>query len=336
MTRKINKHVFMWTIIIYFFVFQRALISISNLFNYADEIFAIIAIMIIFIKSLKRATYLTKDEWIILALLFLTCVIGVIGNISSRLLTNPVYIIIDIISMLKVWLAYYAISITNWSKNVYDQLIKTLAKCGRVLVWVMLFFMIASQIIDIGMTASARYGFRSFQFIYNVPGNFSKTFYFLIPLLTADLNYKTSLYKKLTIGCALIVWTSTMRSRAFAFIAIFLLTAMFFFKLNGKKYGDLVKRKIKIVYMIPVVLIAIAICWNQLIFYFTTDTQARSVLLRFGIMTMLAYFPLGSGFGTFGSNIAATHPAVAFVSGLPSEVDQPYCTTGSSAEHFLL
>lgn len=306
MTLKINKHVLVWTIVIYFFVFQRALIGVSNMFNYMDEVFAIVIGIDIMAKMLNRSVRLTRDELTILALLIMTCVIGVIGNINSRLLTSPLYIIIDIISTLKVWLGYYAISMTNWSKSVYDQLIKMLAKCGRALVWIMLFFMIASQIVDIGMTASARYGFRSFQFVYNVPGNFSKVFYFLVPLLTADLNYKTSTYKKVTIICALIVWASTMRSRAFAFIAIFLLMAVFFFTSNGKKWGNKIRRKIKVVYIIPVVLVAIAICWNQLVFYFTTDTQARSVLLRFGILTMMTYFPLGAGFGTFGSDVAAT------------------------------
>ena len=100
-------------------------------------------------------------------------------------------------STVKVWLSYYAIVMTNWQRHVYDELIQLMAKWGRLLVWIMLFFMVLSQVVDIGMTASARYGIRSFQFVYNVPGNFSKMFYFLIPLLTADLCYKSTLYKKL-------------------------------------------------------------------------------------------------------------------------------------------
>ena len=116
--------------------------------------------------------------------------LGTAGNAVSGLLTQPMYIVIDVISTVKVWLAYYAIVMTNWQRHVYDELIQLMAKWGRLLVWIMLFFMVFSQVVDIGMTASARYGIRSFQFVYNVPGNFSKMFYFLIPLLTADLCYK--------------------------------------------------------------------------------------------------------------------------------------------------
>ena len=102
------------------------------------------------------------------------------------------------------------------------------------------------------------------------------------------------------------MWASTMRSRAFSFIAVFLLLAVFFFTSNGKKWGEKIRKKIKVAYIIPICVVAVAICWNQLVFYFTSDTQARSVLLRFGIMTMVTYFPLGAGFGTFGSDVAAT------------------------------
>lgn len=313
MTLKINRCVLIWTIIIYFFVFQRALIGVSEVFNYADELFAIGVGITILIRMLMGRLQLTKEELVILVLLFLTCIIGLVGNINSGLLTNPVYIIVDVISTVKVWLAYYAILLTNWDKSLYDQLIQILAKCGRILVWIMFFFMFVSQIVDIGMTASARYGIKSFQFVYNVPGNFSKVFYFLIPVLTADINYKASTYKKVTIVGALIVWASTMRSRAFAFIAVFVIMAIFFFYANGRKWGNTIKREIKIIYILPIALIAIAICWNQLVFYFTTDTQARSVLLRYGILTMMTYFPFGAGFGTFGSDVAATQYSPLYV-----------------------
>lgn len=306
MSLKINKHVLVWSIITYLFVFQRALVGSISIFNYMDELFAIIVGMSLVAKTLSKKVRLNADERTILWLLILVCIIGAIGNAVSGLLTQPMYIVIDVISTVKVWLSYYAIVMTNWQRHVYDELIQLMAKWGRLLVWIMLFFMVLSQVVDIGMTASARYGIRSFQFVYNVPGNFSKMFYFLIPLLTADLCYKSTLYKKIAIAGALVVWASTMRSRAFSFIAVFLLLAVFFFTSNGKKWGEKIRKKIKVAYIIPICVVAVAICWNQLVFYFTSDTQARSVLLRFGIMTMVTYFPLGAGFGTFGSDVAAT------------------------------
>ena len=42
MSLKINKHVLVWSIITYLFVFQRALVGSISIFNYMDELFAII------------------------------------------------------------------------------------------------------------------------------------------------------------------------------------------------------------------------------------------------------------------------------------------------------
>ena len=252
MSLKINKHVLIWSIITYLFVFQRALVGSISIFNYMDELFAIIVGMNLVAKTLSKKIRLSADERTILCLLILVCIIGIIGNAVSGLLTQPMYIVIDVISTVKVWLAYYAIVMTNWRRHVYDELIQLMAKWGRLLVWIMLFFMVLSQVVDIGMTASARYGIRSFQFVYNVPGNFSKMFYFLVPLLTADLFYKSSLYKKIVIAGALVVWVSTMRSRAFSFVAVFLLMAGFFFTSNGKKWGEKIRKKIKVAYIIPI------------------------------------------------------------------------------------
>lgn len=306
MSLKINKHVLLWSIIIYLFVFQRALIGSISIFTYMDELFAIVVGIDLVAKALTKKVRLNADERTILWLLMLVSVIGVIGNTMSELLTQPMYIIVDGISTVKVWLAYYAIIITNWKIHIYDQLIQLMAKWGRLLVWIMLFFMVLSQVADIGMIASARYGIRAFKFVFNEPGNFSKMFYFLVPLLTADLCYRSSPYKKIVIVLALVVWASTMRSRAFSFIAVFLLLAVVFFTSNDNKCGEKIRKKINVAYIIPMCALVVAICWDQLVFYFTTDTQARSVLLRFGIMTMVEYFPLGAGFGTFGSDVAAT------------------------------
>ena len=41
--------------------------------------------------------------------------------------------------------------------------------------------------------------------------------------------------------------------------------------------------------------------------YFLNDTAPRLVLFNYGLKTALAYFPLGSGFATYGSPVAASY-----------------------------
>ena len=166
--------------------------------------------------------------------------------------------------------------------------------------------LLLSQIINTGMLSTARYGIKSFKFIFNVPGNFSKLFYFVIPLLSADLYYRNSFYKRIMIFLGIIVWISTLRSRAFAFAIVYFI--LLFFCLRKKQYNNKDRKiKFKIRYIIIIAVILIPICWKPLMFYFNSTTQARAILLRYGIVTMKDYFPLGSGFGTFGSDVAITN-----------------------------
>lgn len=308
MRLKLYKNVLLWVLVIYFFVFERVLVNKWSGFGYIDEIFALVIVSCIALRALSRKLRFVKSEQIILIYWGVIIVVGICGNLTSGVLTEAFPICTDMISMVKVWLAYYAIIMTNKSAAFYDNLIYGLAKCGRVLCIIMFICLAVSQFVDIGMTASsARYGIIPFKFIFNVPGNFSKIFYFLIPLLSADLYYESSKYKKAMIGLALVVWIFTLRSRAVAFAAVYVLLAILFFSVKVKRDGTLTEHKIKLTYIFPMVIIAVAISWKQIIFYFTTATQARAVLLRYGFITLIRYFPIGAGFGTFGSDVAATY-----------------------------
>jgi len=155
--------------------------------------------------------------------------------------------------------------------------------------------------LNLGILGEIRYGIKSYSFLIPSPGNYSKIFYFVIPLLTADLQYDNNIYKKAMIAVALLLWVLSMRSRAIAFAVCYVLFAFWFFYLKEKNI-----KKINVLYLMPIGIIGLFLGWKQLVFYFTTDTQARSMLLRYSIVTMKEYFPLGSGFGTYGSDVAKT------------------------------
>lgn len=308
MKLRIHKGIFLWTLIMYLFLFQRVLTSNWNVLNYMDELFTIGVAMVLLLRACLNKLRLTKEEWGVLGCWIVICIIGLWSNTVSGLLSSPFLICVDALSMLKVWLAFYTLIMTDRSSRFYDDLIIAMARIGRALTVFMFACLIISQFADIGMTGRGkRYGMYPFNFLFEATGNYSKLFYFLIPLLTADLYYKSNLYKKMIIALALVCWAFTLRARAFAFIAVYLLLAAWFFMPRlGKSSRHMVK-KIKLYHVVIVVVLAVIIAWDKVIFYFTTDTQARSMLLRYGIITMLNYFPLGSGFGTYGSDIAATH-----------------------------
>lgn len=83
----------------------------------------------------------------------------------------------------------------------------------------------------------------------------------------------------------------------FAFLLIVILLCAYFFLNNRKKFHWY--------YIPPLILIGIYIGRNEIVNYLLSESAPRSILLRFGFKTANCYFPLGSGFGTFGTKIAA-------------------------------
>lgn len=315
MNYKINLKVCFISLLIIFFTFQRVLVNYNNIFSYVDEIFCIYIVVIMFMKIKLNKVDLNKNELNILLLLILLTVVGLVGNITSNLFTNKLQIIVDIISTVKIWISFYYLFLIQKDEAFFDRIIIGLAKFFRFVVLIMFVCFLISQVVNLGMTSEVRYGIKSFKFVFNNPGNFSKLFYFLIPLLTADLYYKSNRYKKNMILLTLIVWVFTLRSRAISFTALYLLLAFFFFRHDNSKINkqiNVIKKKIKFIYLLPILIVIIFLSKNQILFYFTNSTQARSILLRYGIVTAKTYFPVGAGFGTYGSDVAANNYSLLY------------------------
>ena len=80
--------------------------------------------------------------------------------------------------------------------------------------------MILHELHVISMGNDVRYGLRSFMFINNGAGQLSVMFYYVIFVLTLNIGY-TNRKIDLTTIAALIVWCSTLRSRAFMYCLVF-------------------------------------------------------------------------------------------------------------------
>lgn len=300
-TKIINVKVLLISIITTFFVMERLIIEYIPIAGYFDELFTILccftSIYILFMDEKK----LTRNEIAALIFTALVIVIGLLGNIISGILGNPFLIVVDIISTVKIIIVYYWILSFKFTREDWDDIIKILAKWTRLLLLIMFVVCVLAYTLNLGILGEIRYGIKSYSFLIPSPGNYSKIFYFVIPLLTADLQYDNNIYKKAMIAVALLLWVLSMRSRAIAFAVGYVLFAFWFFYLKEKNI-----KKINVLYLMPIGIIGLFLGWKQLVFYFTTDTQARSMLLRYSIVTMKEYFPLGSGFGTYGSDVAKT------------------------------
>ncbi len=147
-----------------------------------------------------------------------------------------------------------------------------------------------------------RFGIKSFQFVNNGAGQLSMMFYSVILVFTLDLKVNTynSNRRFIYIILALLVWISTLRSRAFMYVAIY---AFLYYMIILK--GEHFKFNLK--YLTAVLGTMLFLGIDQFETYFSNDLTARSNLMRYGVYTMQRYFPLGSGFATFGTDAAAKY-----------------------------
>ena len=95
---------------------------------------------------------------------------------------------------------------------------------------------------------------------------------------------------------ALIILVSTMRVKALGAVAVCLIIMIYIYKTN---------KKINFSKLGIIAIICIAVAYNQISFYFIkTTNSARASLTNTSFKIANDYFPVGTGFGTFGSYIS--------------------------------
>lgn len=170
---------------------------------------------------------------------------------------------------------------------------KILVLPGFILAIINLFF-------DIGMHTEYVYGLRAFHYIFLRVGNLNGVCAEILMIFTINLFYISRHKKRQQILFIVMTWLlmiSTLRSRAFVYAVLYLVGYWYFVK--GKRIH------VRIRYLMPVIVIGLWICLPKIQYYFLESTRtARAVLLRYGIKTAVTYFPLGAGFGSFGTYAA--------------------------------
>ena len=293
-------------------MFQNALMKISGIFAYIDEFLFMISVGYI-VYSLLRYKSIHRDDLIMFLLMILIAGLGILCNFTSDIDRSLIMIILDLVYFFKDFIcfigAYWYFSRNKISNEFKD----VLAKEVKAIILIAFVCLILSQFVNIGMTRGTRYGFKCFKFVYTNSGMFSQYCIIFLIILTVGLqNLKDKRNQLFYLGLLMIIWISTFRSRAFVSIAIWCVLMFISKKISdhnlieqGRKAT--LKYFLKPHYILIAIVIIVALGWSQVQTYFGGEVSARSLLLIGGIAIMKDYFPLGSGFGTFGTQIAATY-----------------------------
>lgn len=272
------------------FVFQSALEHISSVFSYIDELPAFLAIVYL-LKRPKRLLRLNFGDKRICCALCIFLISGLIGNILFRYQSANL-VFIDILTCFKFILALY-ISEQYLSSNVIDyRIVPKLANCISIVLFCLF---LADRVLNI-FPGEIRYGIKSNVLFFDHPTYLAGACVFLIGVLTV-YNYRKY---KWAILFNMVLLLFTLRAKAIAGVVCYILIYFIVVKMQSK---------LKVWQIIVVGMIAVAVAWSQIAFYFIklSGTSARSAMLLTSFQIMRDYFPIGTGFGTYASHSAAVN-----------------------------
>lgn len=282
---------YFFVVCIYGFVFQNYIQRYITIFKYFDEFIAMLGIpaFIYAIKN-KDKRILTKENLILVISLFLIFVAGIYSNIKYQyqIIQN---VLADIIVMFKFFFIYYL------GKIIYkkDELLKYKRDILKHIKFVIIFLFL----LTIGnycfkiFEGDIRYGIKSNKLFYEHSTCLVAISVFL---LVTYILFEKKINSRYT-WLILCVIATTLRSKALAFVIIFIILSFYLEKSN---------KKISLFKLGVLGCIAIIIAFNQIQYYFVKiDDSARATLLRTSVNIANDYLPFGTGFATFGSNFSA-------------------------------
>lgn len=257
--------------------------------SYFDEGLALVCMFYVIMLLLKRR--LDSSDQISVFLLIAVIAIGLFSNVMSGLAYSWFSVFVDVISETKFLWTLFAFKyyITSMVYKEMSQMLRLLAKWFCYLAGA---FAVISQFINLGMTGSERYGIKSYNFVFSMSFQFLAVALVAIAVLSISKGYKNNrmAYAAVCVGLILATKSSPL---LFAVMFVFLL---FYFQR---------RMQLKTRTLVFMAVIILLLGTYQIQTYLMNVNAPRYLFFYYGGKTANTYFPLGSGFATFGSDQAA-------------------------------
>lgn len=286
--------------LIWLLVFQSPLEKIWNPFSYIDELVALTgACFGLYDIAIVRKWHPGKDQLWFGIPLALFAAIGLTGNLLFQY--QPLKcVIIDLYTNLKFFFAigtgYFLFAGMDW-----EDVQKAARRSARTITLFLFVLFLADRVFLI-WPGEVRYGIPSAMLFYAHPTYLAGAMAFLLALLMAFYEKKNLPYMVM----ALAVMAFTLRAKSLASVAVYVFLFLFFLVFHWK---------LRIWHVAVAGIGSIAIAWNKIRYYFIelSGHSARSVMLQKSFQVMKDHFPIGTGFGTYGSAEAAKHYSPVYV-----------------------
>ncbi|MGN1337402.1 MAG: hypothetical protein ACI4WW_02905 [Candidatus Coprovivens sp.] len=263
-----------------------------NFLRYYDEVFSVFFLIVFFMKSIKKKFIVTKKIKSILLFSIIILLLGIVSNVLNKQQSNSLAIILDIIANFKIVLftvGFYLL----FDKNNYHYIINFFSKLSKLFLILGFVFGVISLFIDLGMGGQERFGIIGFNFIFNYAHIYAT--FILMALLFILKKYP----QKSLIYVILAFFQLVLTTKGTSIVTAVMMILIYYF----------IKKQIKISRfgaIIPISLITVLLGRYQITTYFLKESP-RKLFLEYSLTTLKKFFPLGSGFATFGSDMAGKY-----------------------------
>ena len=303
MVVKLNRANILTIVLVLFPICGLASKSIPLCSNY-DELVGLISTIYVISLSIQNRLF-TYERRIVFFLIMVT-ILGLMSNVLSHLISKIFPIFVDVLWLYKTFMCYIAFKHFVTNNNCRLSLVHNMVQAYKIIFLLLLALCIINQFVDIGVAGNADGGtvqkiggFTPFGFFWN---NGLQTGWLVwggvLFLYSGEYSKKNRKY----FLAAAIISLSTLISTAYAWL---------FFEV-ALLYIAREKRKINIMYFIILGIGVTLIIFSDIQAYFF-EKSARSLLIRYGIVTANTYFPFGSGFATYGTEMAARYYSPLYV-----------------------
>lgn len=277
-------------------IFQNVFLQYFNLFRYVDEVIMIVLLSLLSISFIrKKFTFsISENDKKVILFFFIYLGIGIISSIVYKIQPQKIAVLKDILATSKMIICYISILLLTDMVDK-DMLSESVYKRSKIYIVILFIGAIINLIFETSMTASMRYGLRSYKFLFTHETYLVSSLVLLIAVIEANRKPKDD---DKFILMALIGIILSFRTKGFLFVIAYSLIKL----LN--KYNI----KIKIWHIAVILGLGIIIFSGKIIDTYSDGlTAARPALHIIGIYLLIRYFPLGSGFGTFASAISGEY-----------------------------
>ena len=282
---------------------QLPLSSFFGGFLFFDEFLALVLVAC-FISRSMREKPIERMDMIAIACLLALLLYGLICNIASGVSRPTLAILQDMFAVVKIFACYFGSRFLFEGRDDCVGQLQWAAKVARVIVVAGVICLVLAHLGLLNMLSrSMRLGLHPFEFIYGSPGMLSQYCVLLCVILLAGNKF----VKRFFLGLCLVLWASSLRTRAFVMIVLVLFLCLIVFRPSLREKFDanrLLRKLTSPFVLVPAAIVAFTIAGDQIDHYFGELGSARSYLLDGGIRIFVDHFPLGTGFGSYGTEAA--------------------------------